>query len=155
MTPLTNISAEFLKRSQSLMKGMRNRFGNILPFELDEFRAWLLAEFGGDEKSAKRCPYCNRAFIDVFNCQIDHRHPVSRGGALHTSNLIACCGHCNDVKGALGAEAFLGLLKYLQTIDPFDAQEIMRRLEICYKLAASREAMKRGGRAEYHPYRGR
>lgn len=152
---VNNVSVEFLKRTQSLIKGMRNRFGNILPFELDEFRAWLLAEFGGDEKKAKRCPYCQRVFIDVFNCQIDHRKPVSRGGSLGAENLIACCGHCNDVKGALGGEAFMGLLAYLKTIDPFDAQEIMRRLEICYKIAASREAMKRGGRAEYTQYKGR
>lgn len=143
--PLPPMSAPYLKRTRQIIDNMRKRFGNILPFELDEFRAWLLGRFG-DEGQAMRCPYCQRMYITVLSCVIDHRQPASRGGELSLANLLPCCQHCNDIKGALGADAFAGLLRWLETIDPQDAQEIMRRLEICYKLAASRAAMQRRGK---------
>lgn len=139
---ISGMSADFLKRTRSLRDHMRGRFGNILPFELDEFRLWLLGFFG-DEAKAIKCPYCQRVYINVFSCVIDHRQPVSRGGTLDTGNLSPCCQKCNDIKGALGVEAFVALMRVLDGMNPFDAQEIMRRLELCYKIAASRSAMKR------------
>jgi len=152
---VTNVSADFLKRTQVMLKHMRQRFGNILPFELDEFRAWLLEQFEGAEAKAIRCPYCRRVFITVFTCVIDHKQPASRGGALGTDNLCACCQKCNDLKGALGAEAFEKLCRYLDAIDPLDAKEIRERLESSYKAKASLARMHRErnrGRVQIRPH---
>jgi hypothetical protein len=137
------VTGEFMKRTRTMRDGMKDRFGSVmLPFSLEALRVWLLQQFGAEDK-AKRCPYCQRVFITVFTCVIDHADPASRGGSLDLTNLKPCCRNCNDIKGALGAMAFIGLMRYLDSIDPRDAQEIRRRLEICYKLAASNAIRKR------------
>lgn len=143
------LTGEFLKRTLTTYGHMKDRFGaRLLPFELQEYRIWLLAKFGGEDNKI-RCPYCQRVYVTVFTCVIDHADPAGRGGSLGLENLIPCCKHCNDVKGALSAKTFTSLMRHLETIDPFDAQEIIRRLAMSYKMAKANGIRKRREEAKW------
>lgn len=54
---------------------------------------------------AEACAYCGER-IDGDR-QIDHRTPLSRGGAHALDNLVACCRFCNDSKGDKTASEFM------------------------------------------------
>lgn len=45
-------------------------------------------------RDAQRCAYCAGSASTI-----DHVIPRSRGGADSWENLVACCLHCNNVKG--------------------------------------------------------
>jgi 5-methylcytosine-specific restriction endonuclease McrA len=40
---------------------------------------------------------------------MDHAQPLSRGGGNAQWNFRPCCKECNNVKGAMSEEEFLGL----------------------------------------------
>jgi 5-methylcytosine-specific restriction endonuclease McrA len=44
------------------------------------------------------CQYCGLSGPDIV-LEVDHKHPVSRGGSNHTSNLATACFACNRTKG--------------------------------------------------------
>lgn len=46
------------------------------------------------------CQYCGRSAPDVV-LQVDHVHPVSKGGGNHISNLTTACQECNEGKSAM------------------------------------------------------
>jgi 5-methylcytosine-specific restriction endonuclease McrA len=46
------------------------------------------------------CYICKEA-LTRQNRTIDHVIPLSRGGKNHISNLRACCGKCNNLKGSM------------------------------------------------------
>ena len=45
-------------------------------------------------RDGQRCAYCAKSATTI-----DHVLPRSRGGADSWENLVACCLHCNNVKG--------------------------------------------------------
>lgn len=45
------------------------------------------------------CRYCGKQAHET-ELEVDHIHPVSRGGSDHPSNLVATCWKCNRGKGA-------------------------------------------------------
>lgn len=45
------------------------------------------------------CQYCGRKAPDVL-LEVDHIHPVAKGGADEVLNLLTACGECNRGKGA-------------------------------------------------------
>lgn len=45
-----------------------------------------------------QCTYCGSPGTDV-ELEIDHIHPVSKGGSHHMSNLTTACRKCNQTKG--------------------------------------------------------
>jgi len=51
-----------------------------------------------------RCGYCGVTEVDAGSeLEIDHFHPVSRGGTDGLENLVYCCAACNRFKGAFWA----------------------------------------------------
>ena len=44
----------------------------------------------------EECFYCQTEGVDL---EIDHIHPVSRGGSNHYRNLVPACKSCNSSKG--------------------------------------------------------
>jgi 5-methylcytosine-specific restriction endonuclease McrA len=68
------------------------------------------------------CTYCSR---DVVTGQfggkrlatIDHKIPLSRGGSWKRYNLTCACKRCNELKGNMTAEEFLGMPGYLRELD--------------------------------------
>lgn len=51
------------------------------------------------------CSYCLRK-IDRTEMEVDHVHPLSRGGTNDPTNLVAACGPCNRGKGNLTVDEF-------------------------------------------------
>lgn len=112
---MPNLSERFQDRSDALFKSQRDRGrekrdknnriikqGYKLPFDKKQFMAWLLDQFHG-EAGAIPCRYCRQP-IDVYNCQLDHGTPLSRGGSPGLVNLDPTCAPCNDVKGKMTPE---------------------------------------------------
>lgn len=73
-----------------------------------------------------RCPYCveigRPAFvIDLINCVFDHKVPLGHGGTWDLWNLFLCCADCNNCKGKLSYEFFIGIMAALEAwTDPRD-----------------------------------
>src|ERR1700752_3979145 len=100
------LEAAFYVRSSSIFSSMRSRFkekrnrkgrlirvGREIPFNLEQFRAWMSEKLGGHE-GAIQCCYCGE-FITAFDLRIDHTIPVSRGGSLELENLSIVCDQSN------------------------------------------------------------
>jgi HNH endonuclease. len=49
------------------------------------------------EIPSEYCYYCGRK-LNASNRTYDHVIPVDKGGKDETSNLVACCSECNQVK---------------------------------------------------------
>lgn len=56
-------------------------------------------------KQGWKCPYCMACIKSSF--EIDHIHPVSRGGSGDESNLQLTCKSCNCSKGAKTHQEFI------------------------------------------------
>ena len=53
------------------------------------------------------CTYCGRPFTkSTRRPTIDHRHPLSRGGADDRSNWALACRDCNQAKADIPESAF-------------------------------------------------
>lgn len=113
------------------------RHGRIVPFSLQQFQAWVLEALGGKADGAVRCYYQCGDWITLHTMVLDHRHPVSLGGSLALTNLVACCDSCNALKGGLSEQDFGSLRNALgQQLSPFGMQEVTSRLRKSVKLAA-------------------
>lgn len=145
-------SDKFKERARSLYESIRNRSkekrnkngrvirqGYAIPFSNEEFRQWLLAQFGGAEGGVARCPY-STAPIDVYTCVIDHKVPLNRGGSPALDNLIACSAKENDIKGQLTDAEYRRFNDKLRELEiefgPAPVRNITARLESQTKLAA-------------------
>lgn len=74
-----------------------------------------------------RCRYCGRHSSEV-ELQVDHIHPVSKGGTNDLSNLCAACIDCNLGKAAVDIFA----------IDGFDRMTEVGRLEALTDVSCRR-----------------
>ena len=72
-----------------------------------------------------KCAYCEeRLFFE--DCQLDHIHPINKGGFTIESNCILVCASCNGRKGALSLRAFC------KEAD-LDFEKVVTRLEVLGK----------------------
>lgn len=100
-----------------------------IPFDLVDFRVWVLDSFGGSWDSAVQCTYCT-CWLNVQTFVIDHVEPLKFGGSCGLDNLALCCEECNRRKGALSADGFRKLIEFSVTeLHPQDANEIFGRLK--------------------------
>lgn len=93
--------------------GRVTQVGRPLPYTLDQFRDWLMQQFGGNPNSTCKCYHCP-AVLDAMNVGFDHLNPVSQGGSLGLENLVPCCGVCNRIKGLLSLDTFQRLMRWLE-----------------------------------------
>jgi 5-methylcytosine-specific restriction protein A len=70
-----------------------------------EFKAYRDKLF----KKHKRCYYC---LCLINEPTLDHRIPLSRGGADEKNNLVLCCDVCNNKKGNMTEREFRQWLKH-------------------------------------------
>ena len=75
----------------------------VKPTKRKYFRPELKRELGVEQD--RRCMYCGERKL-LKNLQIDHMHPVDRGGSNDRSNLQLLCGPCNQRKGIHTDEEF-------------------------------------------------
>lgn len=67
-----------------------------------------------------RCFYCGVEASEA-RLEVDHVHPISRGGRTKITNLVTSCRACNRGKGAWNwndeEEYFEGILEYLEELN--------------------------------------
>lgn len=110
-------STKFKERARSLYESLRGRTrekkskngritrkGYELPFTMEEFRVWLIAKFGGEEKAIQD-PYTGE-WITLYTCSLDHEIPLRRGGSPGLDNLCPLAPANNNCKGKLMPEEF-------------------------------------------------
>jgi hypothetical protein len=106
-------------------------------FDLAEFRAWVLEQFGNDVRSSKRCHYGCGRWLTIADFIPDHFVPLAAGGRNHTSNLVVCCEADNDCKGALDGNWYSYLLSCLAQMPDSQSSNIRERLAKSEKAASS------------------
>ena len=57
------------------------------------------------QKMRGRCAYCG-CELKIREMQVDHVHPLSRGGADTLDNMLPACRSCNHRKGSETVEGF-------------------------------------------------
>jgi 5-methylcytosine-specific restriction endonuclease McrA len=136
-----NYQSIFTKRSLTIYRSMKVRFaekrnkrghvrqiGREVPFTLEEFRSWLLAQFKSVD-AAIRCAYDCGAVLDVLNFHTDHKTPITRSGTLGLDNLALACEDCNRIKGELTAREYVALRQGLETFSEPARKDIYKRLK--------------------------
>ena len=89
-----------------------------------EMRAQVYAMYGG------HCAYCGKK-IEIRKMQVDHIHPIHRGGVNETSNYRPACRQCNFYKSTLTIEDFR---EQLSTIPKRLEKQFILRLALAYGL---------------------
>jgi hypothetical protein len=105
-------------------------------FDLAEFRAWAIEQFG-DEWGTRRCHYGCGRWLTVADFVPDHFKPLARGGRNHLSNFVVCCGYDNDCKGELDGDWYQYLLACLAQMPESQASIVKERLAKSEKAANS------------------
>jgi hypothetical protein len=112
-----------------------------IEFSLEEYRAWVLEQFG-DEWGSRACFYeCGR-YITTSDFVPDHFKPLDRGGANTLTNLRPCCATCNDIKGTIDGPWFMYLLRCLREMPEPESKIIRERLAKSEKAASSVRALR-------------
>jgi hypothetical protein len=74
-------------------------------------------------------PCCRWCRLPVaFDLQLDHVHPIARGGPYALHNLCVSCSRCNRLRGMLSEAETLQLLEFLEGLHPVARQDLERRL---------------------------
>jgi hypothetical protein len=130
--------ADIRKRSaaKESKSGRLLRPAIAVEFDLPEFRAWVMEQFG-DEFGAKRCHYGCGRWLTIADFVPDHVKPLASGGRNSLENLVVCCAHCNDIKGALDGNWFQYLLECLAQMPESQSSNIRERLQKSEKAASS------------------
>lgn len=104
----TKVAASLVRTGAWIDEGTHWRVHNYLEYqssreEVDERRARARRRFishelrvGVLDRFGWSCCYCG----SDQELQIDHIHPIARGGTSETQNLQVLCGPCNRRKGA-------------------------------------------------------
>jgi len=76
------------------------------------------------------CQYCGKSAPDVI-LQVDHIHPVAKGGGNDILNLVTSCDECNAGKGARELSDDSALQKQRQQLDDLNSRR--EQLEMMIK----------------------
>ncbi|NEO02955.1 MAG: HNH endonuclease, partial [Moorea sp. SIO3I7] len=77
------------------ISGVEYQQGELVGYEVREY---LLEKWG------RECTYCGKQNVPL---QVEHIHPISKGGSNRVSNLCLACEKCNQRKGNKPIEEFL------------------------------------------------
>lgn len=147
MPPSVKAGALFPQAARSsFVEITRRQYGNMTermkrkklpppPFSLEEYRVDVLTVMDGNEDGLITCRYCKGIFT-LAEIAVDHALPLSRKGDSAISNLDYPCAADNNGKGDLTPPEYLGLLNYLQDVDPAARTSILSRLKKANALAA-------------------
>lgn len=124
-------------------KGRMRFAGYTIPFTLEQYQEWYLAQLGGTVDGTCKCRYCPK-ILTALDAETDHIHPVKQGGSLGLENLALACGTCNRFKGGMTEDGFNALKEFLRVLANtclWDSAEIEQRLKgpIAYHKSARAE----------------
>lgn len=93
--------AEFRQKFIAAMQGETNEFSRFVVLDRQSGRLsrglWAAIRNRIFKRDDYTCGYCG-ARGGKLEC--DHKHPISKGGSNHESNLITACFRCNRAKHA-------------------------------------------------------
>lgn len=100
LAPIAGITQELVRFDTQLMQnpeisGIEYQQGELQGYEVREF---LL------EKWNRKCAYCGAENVPM---EVEHIHPLSKGGSDRVSNLTMSCHPCNQSKGSQDIRGFL------------------------------------------------
>lgn len=75
------------------------------------------------------CPYC-KEIVTTENMSLDHKLPVSRGGSSEADNIHIVCNRCNKRKGQMRHEAYVSLLKLLDSFSKDDRDYVLHHMSM-------------------------
>ncbi len=98
--PISSISVELVKfdlqkQENPEISGVEYQHGTLYGWEVREY---LLAKF------KRTCQYCG---VTDKPFEVDHIHPIRKGGSNRVSNLTLACHDCNQAKGNQDIRDFL------------------------------------------------
>ena len=132
MNAIPTQAGALLARCRRLLAAHRCRakaVGQVLDYDLDDLRRLI--------ESSPCCRWCR---LPVgFDLQLDHLHPIGRGGQFALYNLCIACGRCNRLRGMLTEAETLHLLEFLGDIGPVARADLERRLLAGAKRYGKRE----------------
>ncbi len=99
------------------------------------------------QKYGGRCAYCGQ-LIAYNEMQVDHLHPVKKGGTDKTGNLMPACRSCNHYKESFTLEQFRDRLS--NTLDNFK-QSPLARLAHRYEVVPFFDTWNKRFYFEKHP----
>jgi 5-methylcytosine-specific restriction endonuclease McrA len=100
-------------------KAMAKPRGIVLDYGVNELRTML--------ESSPCCRWC-RLPVGFADLNVDHVHPLARGGAIALYNLCIACSRCNRLRSMLTEAETLELLEFLNGLHPAARQDLERRL---------------------------
>ena len=99
------------------------------------------------EKYNGCCAYCG-TLLEYKDMQVDHLHPVLKGGSNELSNLMPACRSCNHYKESFTLEQFRDRLS--NTLDNFK-QSPLARLAHRYEVVPFFDTWNKRFYFEKHP----
>ena len=75
------------------------------------------------QKYGSRCAYCG-CYLEYRDMQVDHLHPVKKGGDDTLDNFMPACRSCNHYKESFTLEQFRE--RMFKTLDTFEASPLAR-----------------------------
>src|SRR5262249_32712019 len=121
MQTTSSQSNALLARCRRLLYDHRSRAkreGQALDYGLADLRHLI--------ESSPCCRWCK---LPVgYDLQLDHLHPVHRGGRHALYNLTGSCKRCNTLRGMLPEAETLHLLELLADLHPTARADVERRL---------------------------
>src|SRR5579871_1037151 len=118
-TPCTQSDA-LLVRSRRLLADHKTRAkkaGAVITYTLADIQQLL--------SGSPTCGYCGMPVS--FAVQLDHRVPLSRGGAHTLENLLQSCQRCNQLKGLLTEGEYRDLIVFLNLLPQVARADLERR----------------------------
>lgn len=96
-----------------------------------DFYAWLLSKEDRITLYRKRlyivCEYTGER-VPIAKIEIDHNHPISRGGSFGLENLAITSAKNNQQKGELTADEYKKLLGFLDELNEKARTNVLARL---------------------------
>lgn len=84
-------------------KQVYRRFEDKTRRDVKKYRNMFLKAYG--DKKFFICPYCSSR-KSLANSEVDHIHPVAKGGLTLPNNLILVCRECNNSKSDMTLRSF-------------------------------------------------
>lgn len=75
------------------------------------------------QKYGSRCAYCG-CLLEYKDMQVDHLHPVKKGGTDTPDNLMPACRSCNHYKESFTLEQFRE--RMFKTLEAFEMSPLAR-----------------------------
>lgn len=90
------------------------------------------------KRDSFKCQYCGRSSPDVL-LQVDHIHPVSKGGDNDILNFITSCVECNIGKGARTLDDNSIIKKQKQQLDELNEKREQLKMMMDWRRALIKE----------------